>query len=100
MCFLGCFDVYGVFVVVECCLSLGVVCFIGGCVECRGSISVSSFRCCMFVSCVQPVAMRNAVFCTACSFCMLVVDAMGDHMVVIHGGTYYRHRLWVSWAPL
>ena len=31
----------------------------------------------MFVACVQPVAMRSAV----CSFCMLVVDAMSDHMV-------------------
>ena len=50
----------------------------------RGSISVLVF--CragvgMFVSCVQPVAMHSAVFCTVCSFCMLVVDAMGDHMV-------------------
>ena len=35
----------------------------------------------MFVSCVQPVAMRSPVFCTACSLCMLVVDAMVDHMV-------------------
>ena len=35
----------------------------------------------MFVSCVQPVAMRSTVVCTVCSFCMLVIDAMGDHMV-------------------
>ena len=49
--------------------------------ECaRGSISVSSCKCCMFVSCVLPVAMHSAVFCSVCSFCMFV-DAMGDHMV-------------------
>ena len=35
----------------------------------------------MFVFCVQPVAMRSAMFCTICSFCMLGVDAMGDYMV-------------------
>ena len=35
----------------------------------------------MFVSYVHPVAMRSAVFCTVCIFCMLVVDAMGDHMM-------------------
>ena len=35
----------------------------------------------MLVSCVQPVAMRSAVFFTVCSFCMLVMDAIGDHMV-------------------
>ena len=64
-----------------CFLSLGVVCFVSGwsgCVGCcdfclicdacsckwvcRGSISVSSCKCCMFMSCVQPVAMRSAVF--------------------------------------
>ena len=32
-----------------------------------GSVSVSSCRCCMFVSCVHPVAVLNAAFCmTAC----------------------------------
>ena len=48
---------------------------------CRGSISVSSCKCCIFVSSMQPVAMRSAVFCTVCSFGMLVVDAIGDSMV-------------------
>ena len=33
-----------------------------------GSVSVSSCRCCMFVSCVHP-----------CSLLMLVEDAIGDH---------------------
>ena len=27
---------------------------------CMGSVSVSSYRCCMFVSCVHPVAVLNA----------------------------------------
>ena len=28
-----------------------------------GSVSGSSCRCCMFVSCVHPVAVLNAAFC-------------------------------------
>ena len=43
-----------------------------------------SCKCCMFVSCVQPVAMRSAVFYTVCSCYMLVVDAMGDHMAEMY----------------
>ena len=39
-----------------------------------GSVSVSSCRCCMFVSCVHPA------FCMTCSLLMLVEDARGDHM--------------------
>ena len=38
-----------------------------------GSVSVSSCRCCMFVSCVHPVAVLNAAFCMTCSLLMLVV---------------------------
>ena len=45
-----------------------------------GSVSVSSCRCCMFVSCVHPVAVLNAAFCMTCSLVMLVEDARGDHM--------------------
>ena len=33
-----------------------------------GSVSVSSCRCCMFVSCVHPVAVLNAAFCMTCKF--------------------------------
>ena len=44
-----------------------------------GSVSVSSCRCCMFVSCVHPVAILNAAFCMTCSLLMLVEDAIGDH---------------------
>ena len=35
--------------------------------SCMGSMSVSSCRCCMFVSCVHPVAVLNAAFCMTCS---------------------------------
>ena len=44
-----------------------------------GSVSVSSCRCCMFVSCVHPVAVLNAAFCMTCSLLKLVEDARGDH---------------------
>ena len=37
-----------------------------------GSVSAPSFRCCMFVSCVHPVAVVNAAFCMTCSLLMLV----------------------------
>ena len=46
--------------------------------SCMGSMRVSSCRCCMFVSCVHPVALLNA-FCITCSLLMLVKDARGDH---------------------
>ena len=44
-----------------------------------GSVSISSCRC-MFVSCVQPVAVLNAAFSLTCSLLMLVEYARGDHM--------------------
>ena len=34
--------------------------------SCMGSVSVSSCRSCMFVSCVHPVAVLNAAFCMTC----------------------------------
>ena len=41
------------------------------CIVRRGAVgarvSVSSCRCCMFVSCVHPVAVLNATFCMTCS---------------------------------
>ena len=40
--------------------------------SCMGSGSVSSCRCCMFVSCVHPVAVLNAAFCMTCSLLMLL----------------------------
>ena len=45
-----------------------------------GSMSVSSCRCCKFVSCVHPVAVLNAAFCMTCSLLMLVEDASGGYM--------------------
>ena len=45
-----------------------------------GSVSVSSCRCCMCVSCVHPVAFLNDAFCMTCSFLMVVEDTRGDHM--------------------
>ena len=43
-------------------------------------VSLSSCICCMFVSCVHPVAVLNAAFCTTCSLLMLVEDARGNNM--------------------
>ena len=43
------------------------------------SVSVSSCRCYIFVSCVHPVAVLNAAFCMTCSLLMLVEDEIGDH---------------------
>lgn len=48
--------------------------------SCVGRMFVSSCRCCVFVSCVHPVAVLNAAFCMTCSLLMLVEDATGDHM--------------------
>ena len=44
---------------------------------CMGSMSVSSCRCCMFVSCVHSVAGLNAAFCIACNLLMLIEDEIG-----------------------
>ena len=45
-----------------------------------GSVSASSCRCCMFVSCVHPVVVLNDAFCMTCNLLMLVEDARGNHM--------------------
>ena len=42
--------------------------------SCMGSMSVSSCRCCMFVSRVHPVAVLNA------ELCILIEYARYDHM--------------------
>ena len=44
-----------------------------------GCVSVSSCRCCMFVSCMHPVAVLNVAFCMTCSLLMLVEDARGNN---------------------
>ena len=45
-----------------------------------GSMSVSSCRCCIFVSCVHPVAVLNAAFCMTHIVLILVEDERGYHM--------------------
>ena len=47
----------------------------------------------MLVSCVHPVAILRAVFCTICSLSMFVLDALGDHMVEAYSRV--RVRLWL-----
>ena len=49
-----------------------------------GSMSVSSCRCCMFVSCMHPVTVLNAAFCRTCTLLMLVEDERGDHTEKIY----------------
>ena len=34
--------------------------------SCMESVSVSSYRCCMFVSCVHPVAVLNSAWLAVC----------------------------------
>ena len=59
-----------------------------------GSMSVSSCRCFIFVSCVHPVAVLNATFCMTCNLLMLVEDARGDHMEETYFGSKAQN-LWV-----
>ena len=61
-----------------------------------GIVSVSSCRCCMFVSCVHPVAVLNAAFCMTCSLLMLVEDAIGEMVktfIIQHMYTLCRFNL-------
>ena len=44
---------------------------------CMGRMIVSSCRCCMFVSCVHPVAVLNAASCLTCSLLIRVEDSTG-----------------------
>ena len=54
------------------------------CIVTRGAVGArewdvcvfSSCRCCMFVSCVHPVAVINAAFCITCSLVMMVEDIL------------------------
>ena len=43
-------------------------------------MSVSSCRCCMFVSGVPHVSVLNAAFRMSCSLLMMMEDVRGDHM--------------------
>ena len=60
---------------------------------CMGSVSVSSCRCCMFVSCVHPVAVLNAAFCITCSLLMLVEDARCDHIIMEEASSRGSHMV-------
>ena len=57
---------------------------------------VSSFRCCVFVSCVYLVAILSAVFCTICSLSMFVSNALGDHMVEAYSSMGLVMTLYVA----
>ena len=46
-----------------------------------GSMLVSACRCFVFVSCVHPVIVLSAMFCTICSLFVLVFAMIGDHVV-------------------
>ena len=48
------------------------------------------------VSCVHPVAILRAVFCTICSLSMFVSDALGDHMVEAYSSTGLVMTLYVA----
>ena len=43
-----------------------------------GSVSVSSCRCCIFVSCVHPVAVLNAAFCMTCSLLRIMSEVLSS----------------------
>ena len=43
-----------------------------------GSMSVSSCRCCVFLSCVYTVSVLNTALCMTCSLLILVEDAIGS----------------------
>ena len=60
------------------------------------SVCVSSCRCCVFVSVVQPVAILSAVFCVICSLLMFVSDASGDHMVETYSSMGIVMALYVA----
>ena len=45
--------------------------------SCMGSMSVSSCRCCIFVSCVHPVALLNAAFCMTFLFIFFIFFFIG-----------------------
>ena len=58
--------------------------------------SVSSCRCCMFVSCVHPVAVLNAEFCMTYSLLMLVQNARGDDVEEAYSRTGHMTVLLVA----
>ena len=92
----------------QCFLSLGVlkyvVCLCRGCdgccvfclyceawscrCSCMGSVSVSSCRCCMFVSCVHPVTVLNAAFCMTSIWSSLASSTSINKLQVMHNAGF------------
>ena len=66
---------------------------------CMGSVSVLLFRCCMFVSCVHPVAVLNAAFCMTCSLLMLVEDGRGILQSRSHNCLVDNHECLLLFTP-
>ena len=61
-----------------------------------GMVSVSSCRCCMFVSCLHAVAVLNDAFCMTCSLLILVKDTRCAHMEEAYSRAGLRTALYVS----
>ena len=61
-----------------------------------GSVSVSSCRCCMIVSCVHHVEVLNAAFCMTCSLLMLFEYAGGDNMEEAYTRAGFMTALYVA----
>ena len=61
-----------------------------------GSVCVLSFRWCVLVSDMHPVAILSAVFCVICSLLMFVSDASGDHMVETYSSMGLVMALYVA----
>ena len=49
----------------------------------------------MLVSCVHPVAILRAVFCTICSVSMFVSDTLDDHIVEAYSSTCLVMALYI-----
>ena len=62
-------------------------------------MSVSSFMCCMFVSCVHPVTVLNAAFCMTFSLLMLVEDGRGILQSRSHNGFIGNHECLLLFTP-
>ena len=64
-----------------------------------GSMSISSCRCCMFVSCAYPLAVLNAAFCMTCSLLMLVEDERGILQSRCHNCFIGSHEYLLLFTP-
>lgn len=49
----------------------------------------------MLMSSVQSVALRSAMFCRVCSFVMLVVDAIVNHILEAYSSIVFGMALFV-----